>query len=847
MFDPDNEAYLLRQMSRANVVLFLGAGFSTLARNRLNLPLPAGPALAEELWELLGYDEPYDAEPLGEVYQAILDSGVPHSEIRNLLEEQLLVKTVPGDYDALTLPYWYRIYTTNIDDLVPEIYTRAGTRRVEILAFPHDDITDRDQLLSTIQLIFLNGRLPCRPDEITFAPRQYARASISSQPLYEQFVRDYINRPVIFVGTRFNEPLFWQYLEVREERTRGISEQRPRSFLITQRISPTKRSQLTRLNAVGIEAETGDFLAWLKDSGPRLPSRVDTLRLSNPSLSEVVREAKELHVDETDLADFYLCFTPVPLDRSVSDRRSLYLLGAAPHWEDLFAGLDAPRSITTELFECVSEFLETQNQVWIGAILGSAGCGKSTILRRLGIRLAQDGRTVYLTNSEELPSPHQVRRALGTLSDRAVLLFDNAEVALTQLPDLIQAVEDLDRPPLLLIASRTNDFDRLTRKLPGYLDLREFNVPHLNRGEIDAIIEVLETNSLLGELRGLRHKQRVAVFERKAHRQILVAMREATTGRGFDIIIRDEYSRLVPEEAKPLYLCTALATDAGYRLKREEFVACSRVRPAETLHILSRNLRDIVIPSGPNDELLLLRHRVIAELVIDKLASRARLRDAYIRILTSLAPKVKGQHWRSRTSRFYRRIVNHKTIYRRFSRDIEEARAIYRALAPDFGEEAHFWLQFGSLELEGDGGDLELAENYLRSASSLAPDDGYISNALGHMLLRKASAASTKEEALELRDEGTELLLEKVEASQYKDEYAVHILCSQRYRWSKIWNYEDRAAHAEELASLRELARKGFEANRLSRRLKRLSELIERAYLETATKDEGERDISLDL
>jgi len=841
MFDANHETYLRRQLGRGSIALFLGAGFSTLARNRLGNPLPAGDSLAEQLWQLLAFPESYAGEPLDEVYQALLDSGVQHSIIRNFLEERLLATDLPAEYDALTHPFWYRIYTTNIDNVVAEAYKHTAPTRLDVLAFPHDDIRERDQFLERIQLVYLNGRLPCRPDEITFSPRQYARASIKPQPLYEQFVRDYATHPFIFIGTRFNEPLFWQYLAAREEREHGISEHRPLSFLVTQRISPTKRAQLERLNIVGLEAGVEDFLSWLAALVPTLPSRLETLRLSNPALELVIAEAHRLHIPEAELKEFSLYFSPVPQERRVENDRSLYLLGAAPRWEDFFQDLDVPRSISDDLFAYVSSELDATPRITLAAILGSAGCGKSTILRRLGIRLVQAGRSSFLTNSEELPSPEAVRRALASLPERSVLLFDNAEVALAQIPDLIGALESLARPPVLIIAARTNDFDRLTRRLAGAVDITEFRVPHLNRPEIERLLRLLEDRTLLGELRGLTFPQRIAAFEQRAHRQILVAMREATTGKGFDVIIEDEFSRLEPDEAKDLYLCVALATDAGYRLTREEFVACARVAPATALHILARNLRDIVIPTGPTADLLLLRHRLIAEVVVDELAPRGRLREAYIRLLTTLSSEIGGRRWRSRNSSLYRAIVNHQTIYRRFRMDIDEARSIYSAVASLYGDEAHFWLQFGSLELEGEGGDLSYAENYLRSALSLHPDDGFIQNAMGHLLLRKAREAGNRGQADELLREGSEILLTRIERSGYQDDYAVHIYCYQRLRWSKIWNYDNREARAEELDRLRVIARRGSETKRFSRRLKRLSDFLERAYLQTAVK--GKKDL----
>ena len=83
---------------------------------------------------------------------------------------------------------------------------------------------------------------------------------------------------------------------------------------------------------------------------------------------------------------------------------------------------------------------------------------------------------------------------------------------------------------------------------------------------------------LIGKLKGMTQDQRISEFESKANKQLLVAMREATSGRGFNEIIEDEFKSLTPAEAQTLYLCVALATEAGYRLTLQEFVGCSEVR-----------------------------------------------------------------------------------------------------------------------------------------------------------------------------------------------------------------------------------------------------------------------------
>ena len=89
------------------------------------------------------------------------------------------------------------------------------------------------------------------------------------------------------------------------------------------------------------------------------------------------------------------------------------MLGATPRWEDIFGGLDAPREITNALVEHIESVIESLQEPEVIAVLGAAGAGKSTIVRRLGVRLSQAGRLALLTNSEEVPSNETVRRFFG--------------------------------------------------------------------------------------------------------------------------------------------------------------------------------------------------------------------------------------------------------------------------------------------------------------------------------------------------------------------------------------------------------------------------------------------------
>lgn len=832
MFNANDQAYLLRAIGQNQVVLFLGAGFSQLAKNGLGRHLPIGSELATIFWEFLGYKEPYDNTPLPDVYDAVLASGRPHEEITALLQSHLTCVEVPKEYDTIPKVFWFRIYTTNIDNLMDEVFRHAGTR-LDVLAFPKDETRERDQTLERFQLVHLNGRLPCRPDELTFSIRQYARRATPHDPLYEQFVTDYATKTTIFVGTELNEPLFWQYIETRSKRpSANITEHRPKSFLISPRISPPKKDALRAFNIMPVEGTVSDFLAWLGGNSDKFPSRIEVLRATLPGLAEILHSSAEDRRFLKELKQFAVEFHHIPLEPPPAGKvRSLFLLGATPKWEDLLCNLDAPRTVTGKLFQDVERFVAEENRIGAFMILGSAGCGKSTILRRLGIRLARAGQSVYLTNSEDLLPPQVIARALESIDRKAVLLFDNAETVLGGLPGLIEELRTCTYPPLLIVASRTNDYDRRISRFMNAADVSEFHVPNLDRVEIESIINILEVNNLLGRLQGMPRMQRIAEFEERANKQVLVAMREATSGRLFDEIINDEFIRLDPRETKILYLCVALATDAGYRITKQEFVGCSDSDPAEALYILERSLRDIVLPTGPNDDLLLLRHRRIAEYMVDQAAPRPLLREAYLRLLSVLAGEIRGRPRRSRSFGFYRDLVNHHTIFKRFEEDVEEARSIYDSLSSRFKGDFQFWLQYGSLELTA--GNLELAENYLSQADSLDPGNDFISNAIGHLFLRKAIKAKNKAEAIKFRDEGAAILLGNIERIGADESYCFHIYCAQRLIWVKRWA-EGVVEQQHELEELRVVCAKGAKLHPRDRRIRDAGDEIEKEYLSLA-------------
>ncbi|MCC6723313.1 MAG: ATP-binding protein, partial [Saprospiraceae bacterium] len=463
------------------------------------------------------------------------------------------------------------------------------------------------------------------------------------------------------------------------------------------------------------------------------------------------------------------------------------------------------------------------------AIIGSAGCGKSTILMRLGMMLTQNSKKVYFTNSESLPSPVDLANALSLFKERIVLMFDNAETALGYLPHLDKTLKLLTIKPIIVISTRTNDFDRLLFDFNSDMEIIEKIVPNLEMNEIENIIEILKKNSLLGKLNGMTNSQRINEFVKRSKKQLLVSMREATSGQGFDSIIRDEFEKIVPFDAKMLCLCTAIATDIGLSVSKGELISISENPPNMVLNYLERNLQGVVIPVNENNERFWLRHRTIAEFIVTEASTSSELQVAYIRLLTALSTIIVGKKFNHRSFRLYREIINHKNLYYRLNKSIKSAREVFDALRIELSHDFHYWLQYGSLELEG--GDIVLAENYLEQALSIQPMNGFANNAKGHLLLKKAlHIAINRNQAYSIREEAEELLFKSMTESGMEDPYVYHIYCHQMFYWIKKWVIDDDEKKSE-LEELLKICDESLQFHRRNKRLQTIRKAIYQTYL----------------
>jgi tetratricopeptide (TPR) repeat protein len=172
-------------------------------------------------------------------------------------------------------------------------------------------------------------------------------------------------------------------------------------------------------------------------------------------------------------------------------------------------------------------------------------------------------------------------------------------------------------------------------------------------------------------------------------------------------------------------------------------------------------------------------------------------------------------------------------VYKRFAKNIDKAREVFESLIDYFRNDYHFWLQYGSLELEGAGGNMELADNYLNQAASIKPNSVFVKNALANLYYKKALQASSKSEADRLKEDADQILIGVIKDKYSSDPYTYHIYGRGYYNWILHWLSGPENVR-KALQELQKVVKEGCDFYPNNKRLKELKEVVAKAILMTA-------------
>ena len=823
---------LLRQFARGNVVLFAGAGFSIGAQNAEGSEPPPGDTLSKRLAQECGWS--YAGEELPLVYeQAAKHLGT--KALRDFLD-RLYGGCHPASWHrTVSTVHWHRLYTTNIDDLIESAYAGSGCQTLKSIVCP-TPFQDPDPFLGAVQCVHLHGSVSDRSKPLTFTASDFAAASASPSPWYQTLIDDMYSKSVLFIGTRLSEPPFHHYLQLRGVREKGTPEARAKAFVVTPNPTQLRIRQFEDQNMVVIPETAEEFLpALAAEVSKRVPSTQHLLATKYPHQLHVLTGDKVASRMEL-LRDFDLVVASPPTrEGGPSAERTLFFLGAEPTWDDIRSNVDAVRTFTYEFLDTLRGAREGLNAL---LITGHAGSGKSTLLRRLAIELAREGRTVYYAKAPRAVAASAVLSLLAGLDGKHVYLFvDDAYYQLDSIAKILRDVGD-DVNVTLVLAERPHlieaRLDRLPIKLTGLLD-----IPGLNRSDCELVIEKLGESGFLGALQGKSRDEQLRVFLGRSQKQLLVAMKEATSGQGFDVIIGNEFRTLANDEARFAYIVACLCYMHGAPVRRKHLLACLDGTDVEKAAVLSRHLREVLVPWKDNSEFLSPRHRVIARQVIAEavpLADKLAAATAYvIQISGDVMPETISK--RTAEYRGYRGVINFDNIKFLLDEHYDSIGAFFKEIRPYFEWDFLFWLQWGRAEIHFDH--FDVAENHLNQSLGIRDERNFQArHHKGVLFLKRACQEESAGIAAEYAGQGEEYLRRELSQRGAQDAYPAAALITHKLRYLLKWRPPN---FGEAMQELYELGTQARRSHPLNAALEEAFTELFRHYLLLAVPDNADR------
>lgn len=389
----------------SSINLFLGAGFSILAEGKSG-QLPVGGALATELRAEFGVD-PTSAMGLPQLSTVI--SAAQYDKFERYLRSRFTVSRFDSRYCALQSIAVTSIFSTNIDNLVQEIYKNDKTRFLNDI-FTHGATPNGRE---SIDLIQLHGSVndPSRP--LTFTPLDIAAASSSDPDRWSLFRTRLLQTPTLYWGYSMADSGTLQAVRAGSSPSGAAGE----AWIQVRDSSDTASIEYFR--AIGlqvIEADTNEMLDYLSEFSKSQPDAVvpASLELENVPLPGNS--------------------PPRPIEE--------YFLGYPVAWSDVYSR-QLPQ---TSHFRPIQDLIASGS----GAVIsGIPGCGKTTLLMQLATQTSFDGPKLIFDSLAE----SQAELIKRKLSNKKALIF------LDNVASDIRSLEILSKEPNIVVVAADRDYN----------------------------------------------------------------------------------------------------------------------------------------------------------------------------------------------------------------------------------------------------------------------------------------------------------------------------------------------------------------------------------------------------
>lgn len=427
---------------KSGVNLFTGAAFSIMAKDENGVFLPTGGQLLQELHANVGKG-PNDLPR----YCAVMER-TNRQDLHDYLTKRFRVSWFDPCYENINLINIKSIFTTNIDDLIPQIIHKDSTRYI------NDQRVNGESLDSkAVNYLPLHGNVDTPEKGYVFTVAEIANTFHDNGRSWQYLMKSIEKCPTIFLGYSINDTSTIQAL------TSSQTFDNAKKDMWILLYKPTDED-ISYFKALGFNIIIGSIEEFIKGIIGLLGS---TKKQKNVNKNAVTTLLK---------ANF------IPKDDRNQTKRPIeeFLRGMPPLWSDILRNVIYKTSHYREIQDSI--FNPHRHTIIVGAPVS----GKTTLAMQVGHLIDFDGYKLFLQDLS-LNRAEYISKIIG--NEKALVIIDNftdsekAFLCFTECPNV-----------KLVGIDRTVNFGNVSHKFPPEkFDI--INVTALSDEDIQGVYESL--------------------------------------------------------------------------------------------------------------------------------------------------------------------------------------------------------------------------------------------------------------------------------------------------------------------------------------------------------------------
>lgn len=484
MLEIENRNTLVANL-KSGINLFVGAAFSIKAKDANGMYLPTGRDLLSELQEHVGKG-PEDLPR----YCTVI-SRTHRQELYSYLTSRFRVKWYDTCYDNLNQINIKDIFSTNIDDLIPQVIHKNPIRYI-------NDKRTNGAILDgkAINYLPLHGNVDSPEDGYVFSTAEIANTFHDNGHSWQYLMQSIEQCPTLFLGYSVNDASTIQALTSSQT----FENARKDMWILLYKQS---EEDVEYYRALGFNIIKGDIKEFL-DSIPKLlgTSAMRKKQLGSPI--ESLLGANLIPKDDRN-----------QIKRPIED----FFRGMPPTWSDIFRNVIHKTSHYKRIQESI--FDSKHHTIIVGAPVS----GKTTLAMQIGCFIQFDGYKFFLQDLSQSRAEY-ISKMIG--SEKALVIVDN-------FTDSEPAFTCFNKCPnvKLVGVDRTVNFGNVSHKFPTS-KYEIINVTELSDEDIQSVY-----NSLPKEVR------RDEILHRKRHRYDVESIYEFVVQNITEESITNRYKQFI--------------------------------------------------------------------------------------------------------------------------------------------------------------------------------------------------------------------------------------------------------------------------------------------------------------